>query len=109
MKKFLLTRLVITIVFGLNYSTVDIPNVTAGQDFHPIQMDAKFEVFINNGLPGHSTGLSLQSSCLRMYECLSFNEIHFEDVSDVTSKGVRRGFSSEALESGTDAQLRSSN
>jgi hypothetical protein len=44
-----------------------------------------------------------------MYECLSFNEIHFEDVSDVTYEGVRKGISSEALESGTDAQLRPSN
>ena len=84
MKKFLLTRLVITIIFGLNYSTVDVPIVTVGQDSHPIQMDAEFEDLINYGLPDHTTGLSFRSSCLRMYECLSFNEIHFEDVSDVT-------------------------
>ena len=107
MKKFLLTRLVITIVFGLNYSTVDIPNVIVGQDFHPIQMDTEFEALINYGLPNHPTELSFRSSCLRIYECLSFNEIHFEDVSDVTFVGVRKGISSEALESGMDTQLRS--
>jgi hypothetical protein len=106
MKKFLLTRLVITIVFGLNYSTVDVPIVTVGQDSHPIPMDAEYEALINYRLSNLTTGLSLRSSCLRIYECLSFDEIFFEDVSDVNFDGVRKGFSSEALESGTDAQLR---
>ncbi len=107
MKKFLLTRLVLTIVFGLNYSAVDVPVVTVGQDSQSIQSDAEFELLINHGPPNHRVGLSLRSSCLRTYECLSFNEMYFEDVSDVTFEGVRKGFSSESLESGTDAQLRS--
>jgi len=105
MKKFLLTRLVITLIFGLNYSVVDVPIVTVGQDSHLIQMNAEFEVLINRGLPDHTTGISFRSSCLKMYECLSFNEIYFEDVSDVTFDGVGKVFSSESLEPVMDARL----
>ncbi|MBN2313843.1 MAG: hypothetical protein JXM79_07925 [Sedimentisphaerales bacterium] len=100
MKKFLLTRIVITIVFGLNFPVVDAPIVTVGQDSYLIQSEGECEIFGNCEPPGHTTGIFFRSSCLKMYESLSFNERCLVDVSDITLNSHRSHPFTDSLDSG---------
>ena len=101
MKKFLLTRVVITIVFGLNFSTVDVPIVSIGQNSFQIQSDNEFEILFDHGLSNRDAGTSFQSVCLETYEHLSFGEIPLVDVSDVTLNSNKSHSSADSLGAGT--------
>jgi len=101
MKKVLLIRIVIAIIFGQSLSANGAPTITVERGHYQTGSGGEFKIVVNEDLPGHAAGTSFQSFCLERNEYLSFGQTYFVDVSDVAVNGGVGGPSPDPLDSRT--------